>query len=67
MIWRKKKKQKQDFNEVWPNDLRLQMKVLGIFLLYDLCGAQMIYGPDPSIRGNPKAQAEEGWGPNSIG
>ena len=31
------------------------------------CGAQMIYGPDPSIRGNPKAQAEEGWGPDSIG
>ena len=34
---------------------------------HDTCGTQMIYGPDPSIRGNPKAQAEEGWGPNSIG
>ena len=27
----------------------------------------MIYGPGPSTRGNPKAQAEEGCGPHSTG
>ena len=35
-------------------------------VLRGYCGAQMIYGPGHQPRENPKAQAEEGYGPNST-
>ena len=30
------------------------------------CGAQQYFGPAPFIRWGPKAQAEEGYGPDTV-
>ena len=31
-----------------------------------ICGAQQYFGPAPFIRWGPKAQTEEGYGPDSV-
>ena len=32
----------------------------------EICGAQQYFGPVPFIRWGPKAQAEEGYGPDTV-
>ena len=47
-------------------------KVISIFVVYVInrincfCGAQQYFGPAPFIRWGPKAQAEEGYDPDSV-
>ena len=37
-----------------------------IMIVINRCGAQQYFGPAPFIRWGPKAQAEEGYGPDAV-